>query len=821
MRAVPPEPSSKIQDASNQRKSEFVIVPRWTLYLSITVFGAAVGVLLTIAGIWLIQRQNVEAWVAASATIGIFLFVGLVAWATIWLIKKVTSTHWTEPTLEAAEKVALWAGPKSNEAQVAIKEGFQTLRRTAQSLVRGMLVAAISASVVTLATASIGIAGFLLQQLQLQRLAEQNNLLRVQNDVTAIDQEFSAGLALAESRYQEIAKILLDLDSTPHAQALALESIPEAMRMAVPRVDARRMPNGSNTDAVVALEEYPNVQRLRSLLRQYMKMDRVSSRIAKSGFQMPSDNEAMPREAVAALRSLEPASTALLITLHRLGAVERVKIENGEVVPSPTNLPCLWRFDPDGLNSPPPAAPSPKSVGDPINLQHLAETDLAGLQAPWANAPKLVLRPHAKLSRSHLEGAVLIAVIAKHVDLSGARLEDSRLAVGHLNQATLFQTHFERADLSDAKFNGASAGSGRRQVNAFFGASKLQRADFSEATLQNVDFSGTESLKSIFHRAQIDHSNFDGASLVDAHFCAADLSHTSARGAAFTGAQLNGAILRGSELSGAIFRSASLLAADLSNTDLKLADFLSASLSGANLTNSFIQGAIFSGAFLHGTREERPLHPVDLDHRPLICWNFSKETVPIALPGAILNGAVAGSSQGLYIPLLSLSGDDLLLRAARTTQKISDEFLKELKSVRWLNSDSFAAFAFDSKFRSDLHTLIGPRSNEINVVERHTEVAYMEPVPQYSNNIPGPLRLGSGTNSAFIDEKTLKALKESLHAKIYSAPGAYAAAEQELNNPFLTGQSRLERRLLWSFEEEAYRAWFEKQEQQKHLNKPR
>lgn len=187
---------------------------------------------------------------------------------------------------------------------------------------------------------------------------------------------------------------------------------------------------------------------------------------------------------------------------------------------------------------------------------------------------------------------------------------------------------------------------------------KLERTQFKEAKLRDVDLRGA-----LLGYTDLSKADLRGANFENAHLESADLRETDLRKAVLSGADLRRADLRGADLSGA-----ELNEADLSGTDLSGANLSEVELYGANLRE-----AVLSGANLRGARLDRAdLTRAKLDEANLI--------------GAFLNSAVLSSANlsnadlsRAYLVEANLSGASLvgtiLNKADLHSANLSEAFL--------------------------------------------------------------------------------------------------------------------------------------------------
>lgn len=156
------------------------------------------------------------------------------------------------------------------------------------------------------------------------------------------------------------------------------------------------------------------------------------------------------------------------------------------------------------------------------------------------------------------------------VSLIGADLNNI-----NFSQASLNQSNFSGADLTGADFSQASLILANLS-NAYLSKAYLSNADLGYTNLREVNFS-----RANLSRANLKCTNLDGALLSEANLSYTNLSQANLNGAILfqanlAGADLTGAHLRGAELSEANFTRAILTGAELSESDLDGVDLTGA-----------------------------------------------------------------------------------------------------------------------------------------------------------------------------------------------------------------------------------------------------
>ncbi len=385
------------------------------------------------------------------------------------------------------------------------------------------------------------ISTFAVQYLQVDRLTEQNKLIRMQAELAEIDQRYTYEMDQAQGDYREIVEILSDSKASSQSQAYAINKIPTVMRMSVTRsdgIDQSASEDGEEEYKIKLKTEYPNVTRLRDRLKTYLLDDRELSLLEQSGLlrKYGGRDEIPHAEAMRATVSLNVVSQALASTLHQLGPTD------GE---SASEVNSLWNR---------------KSGSDlPLcELRQVADNSL-GQEA-------IDLR-HIELTGAQLPG----------VDLSSSNMQRERVLHGNLKGAL-----FVRSDLREANFDGTDLRGAimvaARMSGASFSNVKLQGAFMPDAVMQNVMLGGAD-----LRGANLNDSSIQGSSLDGSDLKGAILDNVDMRGASFRGVDLQGVHIYESNLRGVELLAANMRGAFLSAVDLAGANLLHATLGGGPL----------------------------------------------------------------------------------------------------------------------------------------------------------------------------------------------------------------------------------------------
>ena len=280
----------------------------------------------------------------------------------------------------------------------------------------------------------------------------------------------------------------------------------------------------------------------------------------------------------------------------------------------------------------------------------LADMDLTGVDLSGLDLRGVDLRgaflDNADLRGCDLRGADLWRAVACRADLTDARLDGAHVAEANFGRAVLARTslaglRFERtvlrgADLTGAVLDGARFEGGDLSESVLSGASMrdieahsllLMTVDLSRATL-----SGAKLVKCNLLQCDLRGAVLDGVTLTSCVLLGCD-----AAGASFVGAQAdNLRVVKDCNLDGANFRGASVKGATLRETSMKAAVFAEADVSGSDFSGSDLTGASF---FRAKAREARFIRS-RLDDAVLTSCNLMSALLSKAsLQGAVLDGA--------------------------------------------------------------------------------------------------------------------------------------------------------------------------------------
>jgi uncharacterized protein YjbI with pentapeptide repeats len=264
------------------------------------------------------------------------------------------------------------------------------------------------------------------------------------------------------------------------------------------------------------------------------------------------------------------------------------------------------------------------AIGTDFSKANLGGAQLEGALMDRSNLSGCTLA-RTKLIRTSLRGALL----------SGASLLESEWTEVDLSEAVAVQQLFHKLDLTACTFVGAHLGS------ASFIECKIERADFSRASMPSAQFVTCAGARSVFREADLSSggllaassfagADFSGATMKGANFGDSDftearlirtvidganltrtrLARCDARQAKAKGALLRKADLRGSSWSGTDFKDCILSGADLRGADLSDSHFFGADLTRVRLdTDVKLDGAVLERARTFPRRRPRATDP--------------------------------------------------------------------------------------------------------------------------------------------------------------------------------------------------------------------
>jgi len=280
----------------------------------------------------------------------------------------------------------------------------------------------------------------------------------------------------------------------------------------------------------------------------------------------------------------------------------------------------------------------------------LADLDLTGVDLSGLDLRGVDMRgtflDNADLRGCDLRGADLWRAVACRADLTDARLDGAQVAEANFGRALLARAslkglRFERTVLTGADLTGAVLDEAR-----------FEGSDLSEATLSGASLRGIEARSLMMLGVDLSLAKLDGAKLVKCNLlqcnlrggCFDGITLTScvllscdASGASFAGAQAdNLRVVKDCNLDGASFRGASVKSATLRETSMRGAVFAEADVSGSDFSGSDLTGA----SFFRATAREARFIRSRLDGATLTSCNLMSALLSKAsLQDAVLDGA--------------------------------------------------------------------------------------------------------------------------------------------------------------------------------------
>jgi len=536
----------------------------------------------------LVDSTNAESAAANALLISLIgaLTVGGVVLLLIKLTLKVLAPGLKESVVSSVKMVAILTGREDrfNEASKHSIIAAKGLKFAATTMLLGL----IAGLIMILANSLFSLTNTIAHQQEILKLADQNRLMQVQ-------QRFEMTADSAARQLDEVSSILLDPDSSVGGQVYALR---QAKRAMTAEVVALRLPESSKAE-IRTEYYYPNISRVRNVIRQYMKHDRVGRTLKENGFSIEENNR-IPEGGMDALVKLGPASTQLLRTLEELGA---------EVVDGDKSLGTIWNFQVE--NSPfdePLRIVEASPQQGRVDLKHIPASDWKFCQIPYAflgedshelatcKNPELVL---AQLQGCRIHGWNMGGANARGIQLQGAHLgdieaENSDFSYGQLSKsfiqnANLKNCWFESADIVGADLTGSKMHGTNLQFANLSGAD-LSACEFYYANFWLADLSGVSAGLAKFNGARGHESTWTGAHLQGVSFQNADLSN----------AVMHGAFLMFSNFQHANLRGAEMQLVDLSGTDMRGANLKSARLNGAYLVQTDLRGTNLANSDFSG-----------------------------------------------------------------------------------------------------------------------------------------------------------------------------------------------------------------------------
>ncbi|MFY9802015.1 MAG: pentapeptide repeat-containing protein [Candidatus Acidiferrales bacterium] len=166
----------------------------------------------------------------------------------------------------------------------------------------------------------------------------------------------------------------------------------------------------------------------------------------------------------------------------------------------------------------------------------------------------------ADLGQANLRFAILDRAQMNHVNLDRAALDGANLTRVDLRGANLSYSSLAGAVLVDARLDGASLYASHAE-NASLIRGNLEKADMREARLDGANLESADLQQAYMWSTKLAGANLQKAQLATSIFIDADLQGADLRDAQFNGTVLNGANLQNANLDGADLRGALQLSA--------------------------------------------------------------------------------------------------------------------------------------------------------------------------------------------------------------------------------------------------------------------
>jgi len=600
--------------------------------------------------------------IAASLTQWLARYLGMMVVGIVALVPLLVALRmagggirdWLYAAIRNLIDAILQAEPLAPARQALLQslENMRPILRTVSWFGKTAVLLGLLFGVVTILT---GVIQLFVSVVQNQKLTEQNRLTRAATQTTIIDQQFREESATAEQAYIQIRDLLLRCTSETNPssieeQIFALKALPDAMRMRVTR--AGEIISSGDVLDVEARIFFPNIQKLKPVLTQYLSMDRVGRALAQ--WHAPQGSRANPLKTdkgdrpleeseLQALMQLAPISAQIFLTLEELSATSasymadknpsqkndedsqenatrQQKDAPNRNVDQESHLPlCLWNLDcPNGFSAVEFDETYKalewihygyKDSTDRSAIHHIDLTALPPglfnkIQAPFLRSEfgefKVQFPPGVDLSYAHLEGSLLNGFIMsranlifahlEYAELEGAQLDHANLSFAKLKGANLDETNLAESILSNIEMI---------DEESIRGAS-LNGADLSNSKFCGGDFGGSSLMMAKLVGSDLSYANLRGVDLSNAQLQGANLDSAKLEGAALPWANLDTSILIKAHLGSVDFSYANLVGANLSGAHLENAIFASADLSGADFSHAQLDGAIFSPYINHG-----------------------------------------------------------------------------------------------------------------------------------------------------------------------------------------------------------------------------
>ncbi len=242
----------------------------------------------------------------------------------------------------------------------------------------------------------------------------------------------------------------------------------------------------------------------------------------------------------------------------------------------------------------------------------LESANLAGANLSGATLKDAVLS-RANLEGANLEGANLVRANLGRARLSGARLskcdlENAILYEADLSNASLRGARLSKANTLDLRCDGADfTGIEAEQLLLFraklkgaaFRGARLFRCVFMECEASDIDCTSSDFSKSVFLMSNADRADFSEATIDNFRIVMSSFERASFKNARMPGSNLREAKLFGASFAGANLRRSILSGADMRDIDASRALFIECLMIDTNLDGAKLVGANMMLAIMH------------------------------------------------------------------------------------------------------------------------------------------------------------------------------------------------------------------------------
>jgi uncharacterized protein YjbI with pentapeptide repeats len=664
-----------------------------------------------------------------------------------------------------------------NKTAWKIYESFGSLGKI---VLRSFIIFLMASGIVSLLAMLLAVMHFMLVNMQVSRLTEQNKLLGTQNDLLSTQNDLLIATTKTKDEIEQAARefdtirtILLNPESAVESQVYALKQLPSAMVRPV----YYRYTSGNST------VQYPNLEPLKELLLEYVRFDRIGYRLHQRGIHWDAEIPITAR-ALSEIADLEPVSTQILRVLHTLGPAGL----SGDV----------WSFVPDGKTEAPPLRPpldgvlQIKSRLHPyigalitLDLRHLDRKTLNRAQLPCAfrgfENYAIIFPNSMEFDHSCLEGWFCVSITASNAQFVNARLEHSIFLFANLQGSSFQQTFLD----------GTAIDNGNMSSCTFYYASMCG------VLWDNVKCKETSFTHCTAHRSRFERADFRASEFFDSQFCfssfarsllsVALMTTSNFDGCQFDHADLSGVTALDVSMNGASFEEANLSSSRLSSVFLAGARLIDTKLNNAQLDSLFLEGRTISYSAIdvnmqdywsnpptqfYSQRETGGTNLGRIDsHRirrddTLVLFDPQTETtsqnrnaprISITYPGCLLY-RLSGVAESRQISFLQIPvGFDVACHLW---------FLQENTFEDFSTTEAWSRLPFDAN---------GGKINIPGLEFRHETMGGKANIVDHSSG--EFMIMGTGENASWIDKSTLDQFQKSIDLAKEESPEKAAAAE--------------------------------------------